>query len=43
MGLRHLFISKFFPLIGKPLIEELDIAFIHASANHVSDRPTKRR
>ena len=32
VGLRHLFtLSKFIPLMGKPRIEELDIAFIHAS------------
>jgi len=31
MGLRHLFVSKFFPLMGKLCIEVLDIAFIHAS------------
>jgi len=29
-GLRHLFASKFLPLMGKLCIEELDIAFIHA-------------
>jgi len=43
VGLRHLLTSKFLPLIGKPFIEELDIAFIHATTNYVSDRPTKRR
>jgi len=31
VGLRHLFTSKFLPLMGKLCIEELDIAFIHAS------------
>jgi len=32
VGLRHLFtLRTFFPLMGKPCIEELDIAFIHAS------------
>jgi len=31
VGLRHLFTSKFLPLQGKLCIEELDIAFIHAS------------
>jgi len=29
VGLRHLFTSKFLPLMCKPCIEELDIAFIH--------------
>jgi len=32
VGLRHLFISKFLPLMCKLCIVELDIAFIHASA-----------
>jgi len=31
VGLRHLFTSKFLPLMGKLRIEELDITFIHAS------------
>jgi len=35
VGLRHLFISKFLPLMGKLCIEELDIAFIHASAYQI--------
>jgi len=29
--------------MGKPCVEELDIAFIHVTNNYVSDRPTKRR
>ena len=35
MALRHLFASKFLPLVGKLSIEELDIAFIHASTYHI--------
>ena len=36
MGLRHLFISKFIPLMGKLSIEESDIAFIHASTYQIA-------
>jgi len=35
VGLRHLFTSKFLPLIGKPCIEELDIACFHASTYQI--------
>jgi len=35
VGLRHLFASKFLPRTGKLCIEELDIAFIHASTYQI--------
>jgi len=35
MGLRHVFASKFIPLMGKSCIEELDVAFIHASTYQI--------
>ena len=35
MCLRYLFASKFLPLMGKLCIEELDIAFIHASTYQI--------
>jgi len=35
VGLRHLFTSKFPPLMAKLCIEELDIAFIHASTYQI--------
>jgi len=35
VGLRHLFTRKFLPLMGKLCIEELDIAFIHASTYQI--------
>jgi len=34
-GLRHLFTRKFLPLMGKPCIEELDIAFFHATTYRI--------
>jgi len=40
VDLRHLFTSKFLPLVGELCIEELDIAFIHASTYQID--PTKR-
>jgi len=35
VGLRHLFASKFLPLMGKLCIEELDISFVHASTYQI--------
>jgi len=35
LGLIHLLTSKFLPLLGKICIEELDIAFIHASTYQI--------
>jgi len=35
VGLRHLLTSKFLPLMGNICIEELDIAFIHASTYQI--------
>jgi len=35
VGLRHLFTSKFLPLVGKLCIGELDIAFIRASTYQI--------
>jgi len=35
VGLRHLFASKFLPLMGELCIEELDIAFVHASTYQI--------
>jgi len=29
--------------MGKPCVEEVDIAFIHATTNYISERSTKRR
>jgi len=34
-GLRHLFTSKFLPLMRELCIEELDMAFIHASTYQI--------
>jgi len=35
MGLKHLFISKFLPLMGNLCTGELDIAFIHANTYQI--------
>jgi len=40
VGLRHLFTSKFLPIVGELCTEELDIAFIHASAYQID--PAKK-
>jgi len=35
VGLKHLFISKFLPLMSSLCIKELNIAFIHASTYQI--------